>query len=227
MADNKKTKYEICVFISIFGDQCSECQSEIEKGDFVTRKDDKSFCLKCSDLDRLVFLPKGNHALSLRAGKYSALRAVVLEFGRKSRRQERRGILIEESALKKAIKECGADASERVERREKQDRQYIKKFASQILRYYPSCPAEEADVIAEHARTKYSGRVGRSSGAKVFEQKPIELAVRAHIRHEHTNYDELLMMGWDRYDARQEIIDEVERVIDTWQIPRSITINHE
>jgi hypothetical protein len=121
MTDNKKPKYEICVFISIFGDLCSECQSEIEKGDFVTRKNDKSFCLKCSDLDRLVFLPKGNHALSLRAGKYSTLRAVVLEFGRKSRRQERRGILVEESALEKAMQECGADNSERLERREKQD----------------------------------------------------------------------------------------------------------
>jgi hypothetical protein len=76
----------------------------------------------------------------------------------------------------------------------------------------------KADVIAEHACKKYSGRVGRSSGAKGFEQKPIELAVRAHIRHEHTNYDELLMMGWDRYDARQEIIDKLEQVIEEWQI---------
>lgn len=218
MADNKKTKYEICVFTSIFGDECSECQSEVEKGNFVTRKDEKSFCLKCSDLDHLVFLPKGNHALSLRSGKYSTLRAVVLEFNRKNRRQERRGILIEESALEKARQECGADDGERVERREKQDRQYIKKFAAQILRYYPSCPTEEADVIAEHACRKYSGRVGRSSGAKGFEQKPIELAVRAHIRYEHTNYDELLMMGWDRYDARQEIIEKVEQVIEQWEV---------
>lgn len=53
---------------------------------------------------------------------------------------------------------------------------------------------------------------------KGFEQKPIELAVRAHIRHRHTNYDELLMMGWDRSDARQEIIDKVEQVIEQWQM---------
>jgi hypothetical protein len=77
-----------------------------------------------------------------------------------------------------------------------------------------------------HAKTnRTSGRVGRSSGAKGFEQKPIELAVRAHIRHEHTNYDELLMMGWDRDDARIEIMDEVELVIEKWQISPLSSIN--
>jgi hypothetical protein len=41
-------------------------------------------------------------------------------------------------------------------------------------RNYPSCSIKEADIIAEHACQKYSGRVGRSLGAKGLEQKPIE-----------------------------------------------------
>ncbi|MGH7598890.1 MAG: DUF2293 domain-containing protein [bacterium] len=28
------------------------------------------------------------------------------------------------------------------------------------------------------------------------------LAVRAHVRHQHTNYDELLFSGYDRHEAR-------------------------
>ena len=32
-----------------------------------------------------------------------------------------------------------------------------------------------------------------------------------------TEYDELLMSGWDRYDARQRIADQVDSVLSKWQ----------
>jgi hypothetical protein len=224
MTEKKKPKYEICVFVSIGGGECSECKSEIDGGEFVTWKDDKPLCLVCSDLDHLTFLPRGNQVLSLRSGKYSTLKAVVLKLNQRKKRQERQGILVEEAALEKAREECCADEGERAKQREyaakqreKLDRKYIAQFAEQILMYYPSCPVTEANSIAEHACRKHSGRVGRSAAAKELEKKPIELAVRAHIRHEHTDYDVLLMTGWDRSSARQEIAAGVREVSDLWQ----------
>jgi hypothetical protein len=35
---------------------------------------------------------------------------------------------------------------------------------------------------------KYSGQVGRSAGAKSFEEEMVRLAVMAHVRHRETNY---------------------------------------
>src|SRR4029079_15660970 len=44
----------------------------------------------------------------------------------------------------------------------------------------------------------YSGRVGRSAGAKSLDEVMVALAVRTHIRHRETNYDSLLAKGWHR-----------------------------
>ncbi len=39
---------------------------------------------------------------------------------------------------------------------------------------------------------------------------------RAHVRHEYTNYDELLMRGWDRLDARAAVQLRVEEISNQW-----------
>jgi hypothetical protein len=36
------------------------------------------------------------------------------------------------------------------------------------------------------------------------------------LRHEHTNYDELLMQGMDRLEARQLVRDKIEQVRRHW-----------
>jgi len=46
--------------------------------------------------------------------------------------------------------------------------------------------------------------------------------VVAHIRHRYSNYDELLMSGYERSEARAEIHDEVDRVLDRWHNPWSL-----
>ena len=59
--------------------------------------------------------------------------------------------LIEEAALKLAEQECLADEEVRArrrvreaERREKEDREYIRQFSGAILDLYPKCPARTA-----------------------------------------------------------------------------------
>ena len=72
-------------------------------------------------------------------------------------------------------------------------------------------------IIAEHACLKYSGRVGRSSEAKNLNEKAIRLAVIAHIRHVETQYDQLLSKGYDRWEVREMVKEEVTRILTKWE----------
>ena len=90
-------------------------------------------------------------------------------------------------------------------------------FASAVREQYPGCPAIEETAIARHACRKYSGRVGRSSSARDLDEKSVRLAVVAHVRHTETNYDELLGLGHDRSEAREHVMGQVERVLNSWR----------
>ena len=72
-------------------------------------------------------------------------------------------------------------------------------------------------MIAEHACRKYSGRVGRSAAAKELDKEAVRLAVAAHVRHQETNYDELLLSGFERWQAREQVHTKVYHVLDEWQ----------
>jgi hypothetical protein len=45
------------------------------------------------------------------------------------------------------------------------------------------------------------------------------LAVVAHVRHTETRYDELLASGYERREARAEVKQEVEAVLERWSAP--------
>jgi hypothetical protein len=215
---------EIVVISLLKPAQCSECRTDLEKGDLIWMEKDQLVCVECADLGDLVFLPSGDVALTRRSRKHSTLSAVVVEFSRSRRRYERRGTLVEPAALEKAEIECAGDEAEREQKRaraavarEALDQRYIAEFTQQILQRYPKCPPDEAATIARHACEKYSGRVGRSSRAKEFEPKAIDLAVRAHIRHGHTDYDHLLATGWNRDAARAEIAARLDARAAEWR----------
>jgi hypothetical protein len=217
----------LVVFIASKPGECAECRAELEKGDFIRVENEKLLCLECADLDHLTFLPSGDVALTRRSKKHSTLSAPVLQWNRARKRYERRGLLAEAEAIGKAEEECAADDEKRQRNRERAavyreaaDKEYIAQFTAEILRQYPRCAPDAAQIIAGHACEKYSGRVGRSSRAKEFEPKTIDLAVRAHIRHIHTNYDQLLADGVPRADARARISATVDRVAENWKSKR-------
>lgn len=224
MSDEKQNK-DLLVFITRREGTCGECGDELSHGRWITLEKEKgALCLSCADLDHLLYLPAGDAALTRRATKYSKLHAKVLEWSRTRKQYERQGILVEAEALEKAEAECLADEDVRQRRREREavrreerDEEFVYAFGSHILRLFPQCPAAVADQIAEHACRKYSGRVGRSAAAKEFDENAISLAVRAHVRHAHTNYDELLLNGHDRGEAREAVAGKVETVLAKWR----------
>ena len=78
-------------------------------------------------------------------------------------------------------------------------------------------PPQTANSIAEHACAKYRGRVGRSAAVKALDEQAIRLAVIAHIRHVETQYDKLLMSGYDRVYARFNVEEKVQSILMKWQ----------
>lgn len=215
---------DLKVFITSGESVCSECGEELGRHAWITLVEDKgALCLSCADMDHLVFLPSGDAALTRRAGKYSTLSAVVLKWSRARQRYERQGLLVEESALERAEQECLGDAEVRARRREREaerraelDQEYISRFAQRVRELFPNCPVGREQVIAQHACRKYSGRVGRTAGAKRLDQASIRLAVIAHVRHGETGYDELLSRGMDRWMARHQVADKIEKILDHW-----------
>jgi hypothetical protein len=215
---------DIVVFSILKPSACAECGAELWKGSFLRMEKAKPLCLECADLDHLVFLPRGDVALTRRSRKYSTLSAVVVRFSRSRKRYERQGLLVEWEALERAQEECLSDEEKRRIAREKAalareraENQYVAQFTDSIRLRYPDCPVGEAEVIAKHACEKYSGRVGRSSAAKSFDAMAIDLAVKAHIRHAHSEYDRLLSRGWERSEARSAVSERVAEIMERWR----------
>jgi hypothetical protein len=215
----------IKVFISHRESKCDECGEELGPHAWITLQEQKgALCLACADLNHLVYLPAGDTALTRRARQHSKLSAIVLKWSRARKRYERQGLLVEEKALEQAEEQCANDQKTReaararaAERRFGLDQEYVQAFARCIRDLFPGCPPDREMEIASHACRKYSGRVGRSSAAKTFDAHAIQLAVIASIRHAGTRYDDLLLQGWERHDARRAVEPAVDQVLRKWK----------
>lgn len=221
--DASPNEKDLVVFSIVRDSKCSECQGELGKGQFLTMEKGEPLCMKCADLDHLLFLGSGDAALTRRAKKHSKLWAVVVRFSRARKRYERQGLLVEESALDRAEEECLADAELREarrlreqERRAEHDEILAREMEIRLREIFPGCPAPEALAIAQHTSVRGSGRVGRSEAGRNLDENALRLAAAAHIRHRHTNYDELLMSGMERALARQEVRARIETTLRRW-----------
>jgi hypothetical protein len=213
------------VVISALNDwTCAGCGGT--DGGWLTMEDRGPVCMSCADLAHLVFLPSGNTALTRRARKHSRLSAVVVRFSRARKRYERQGLLVEESAIDQAEVDCLADADARArqrqrgrERRASEDVGFQRELAAEITRLFPGCPADRAEAIARQTGDRGSGRVGRTAAARALDPSPITLAVVAAVRHTETDYDDLLMAGLDRFEARDRVQADVDQVLEHWRTP--------
>jgi hypothetical protein len=216
---------DIVVFISTRNSTCAECKQELGRSAWITLDSKRNaLCLNCADLDHLVFLSAGDAALTRRSRKHSGLAAVVVKWSRARKRYERQGLLVEDEALERAEKECATDEDARklararaAARRAELDLEYIHSFAGRVREVYPFCPTGREHLIAEHACRKYSGRVGRSAAAKTLDKEAVRLAVTAHVRHAETNYDDLLLNGTERWEARENVYSKVSGILDRWE----------
>lgn len=205
---------------------CAGCQQEFDRGCWFRMDDVGTLCLDCADLGYLEFLPRGNTALTRRARKHSRLSAVVVQWSRTRNHYERQGLLVEPAAIEQAEQECLADAEVRERRRERdavrreaEDEDLMGRFADAIRQQYPGCPPGRAHRIARHAATRSSGRVGRSAAGRALDPEAVRLAVVAAVRQADTAYEDLLMRGVPRLEARHRVLEQVDEVLAGWEGP--------
>lgn len=214
---------ELVVFNTVRESKCSQCQTDLPSSSFLLMEADRPLCLTCADLDHLIYLPRGDPALTRRARAHSTLSAVVVRFSSVRKRYERQGILVQERALELAEAECLADEKQRASRRahaalsrDREDRAFVDELAARLRELYPGMPVERANEIAEHTAARGSGRIGCSAAGRALEAEAVRLAVVASIRHRDTRYDELLGRGLPRAEARDMVLPDVEKILDDW-----------
>ncbi len=214
----------LVVFESVKQIHCAQCRQGPLR--HLVREAGVPRCLDCADLGHLVYLPRGDAALTRRAREASSLSAVVVRFNRRRRRYERQGIMVEDPALARAERACLVDAEARARRRERdrlrraaEDVRFTAAFAAEIRRLFPGCPPERAVAIAAHASVRGSGRVGRTAAGRALDELAVSVAVRAAVRHTDTEYDALLMAGVPRFAARARLAAQIDAILDGWRIP--------
>lgn len=206
-------------------DRCGTCLAPIQPGVLVSAvSPTKVSCVACAGLQGMEILPSGDVAMTRRTQSLSARVAVVIEWSARSKRWERRGTLAEPSAIAEARRLCAVDAGERERarelaagRREIEQREYVAAFRSAVIRMFPGCPRAEAADIAAHACEKHSGRVGRTAAAKDLDDEMVRLAVIAHVRHLHTEYDRTIDRTRDKRGSRAAIRPDLQAVLAAWQ----------
>lgn len=221
MAERGDPAPELLVIAPLKDWTCTGCGGT---DDFLHMVDAGPLCMTCADLDHLIFLPRGNTALTRRAKKASGLSAVVVRWSRSRKRYERQGLLVEEPAVAEAEAACLADEDARARQRERaairrdaDDVELVARMAAEIARLFPACPRARAEAVAAHTGLRGSGRVGRSGAGRALDEDALTAAVVASVRHEDTSYDELLMSGVDRADARARVRPSVDAVLTRWR----------
>ncbi|KAJ4150550.1 hypothetical protein LMH87_011296 [Akanthomyces muscarius] len=76
-------------------------------------------------------------------------------------------------------------------------------FDTALRKQFSEMPTVDREQVLQRALKKRSGRVGRTS--KLGIEDKVRLAVAAHVRHMHTDYDRLVRGKTSREDARKAV----------------------
>ncbi len=84
-----------------------------------------------------------------------------------------------------------------------------------LRRLAPRLPAYEFGVVADHAADSSGLRMSTPDSAAW-------LALVAYARHARTDYDDLLVQGYDRDSARFFVADALRATLDEWGVRRRL-----
>ncbi|KAF4556999.1 Hypothetical protein D9617_1g088810 [Elsinoe fawcettii] len=101
------------------------------------------------------------------------------------------------------------------ETQKKDDEEDARKVQATIRELFPLIPEDEANQIFSRAWQKGSQNIGRAEAVPV--PRKVQLAVAAHIRHQHTDYDRLLNAKVPWLEARKRVESASLRKIIEWQ----------
>ncbi|WP_370194462.1 MULTISPECIES: DUF2293 domain-containing protein [Aurantimonas] len=89
-----------------------------------------------------------------------------------------------------------------------------KRIARALTALIPRAPFIDAEAIREAARARHM--------RSLPPERAVWLAAVAHIRHAHTDYDELMDDGYDKDAARFFVLDDTNAVLDGWGATRHL-----
>jgi hypothetical protein len=164
-----------------------------------------------------AFLPKGNQYKTLHCRKltHEARKPLyVVEDGKKAKKVL--GIRVPKSIFSHVQSLACETLASRRAATEHRDAALIRQAAAALEKEFPNIPDDEKEIVLKHGFRKYSGRVGRTGQLPM--SKKAMLAVIAHIRHKHTNYDKLMDDGMKREEARKEIAKKTQEVLRGWGV---------
>lgn len=169
------------------------------------------------------FVPKGNVYITKNCRKktHEAERTLYVVVNKKGKPTGLRCPAYIHNAV---MGDDNATAAQRAEAVQKRDAAIEDNFEEAIVKLFPKIPKSEVPQILKHSLKKHSRRVGRTGTVAL--QDRVKLAVRAHIRHVHTEYDELLKHGASRVTAREKIWEMLNEVARQWggrPIKRAVT----
>jgi hypothetical protein len=167
----------------------------------------------------LVYVTSGNATLSHRLTPLAPYELMVKPHRRGY--PSRWGLLVRSEDLQAARQELSATELQRARqraasqrRREQREATYREAFRAEVQRQFPRAPAETLDQIVAPATKVGSGRVGRSR--QVAQAEAVFLTVQAWVRHQRTKYGRRLAAGLERWEARDMVGDQVERLLKEW-----------
>lgn len=83
----------------------------------------------------------------------------------------------------------------------------------------PGAPYADIEAIRAEAGSKHMRELPPSIA--------VWLATVAHVRHQHTDYDQLLTEGYDRDAARFFVIERTNEVLTSWRATRLLDLDDE
>ena len=87
-----------------------------------------------------------------------------------------------------------------------------KAIAEALTLLLPAAPYSEIEAIRAEAGSRHMKELPPSIA--------VWLATVAHVRHQHTDYEQLLAEGYDRDAARFFVIDRTNEVLTSWRATR-------
>ena len=85
-------------------------------------------------------------------------------------------------------------------------------IAKALTLLLPGAPYADIETIRAEAGSKHMKELPPTIA--------VWLATVAHVRHQHTDYDQLLAEGYDRHAARFFVIDRTNEVLTSWRATR-------
>ncbi|KAI1647458.1 uncharacterized protein F4817DRAFT_315928 [Daldinia loculata] len=158
------------------------------------------------------FVPRGNNYITGHCWRQAHLegQTVYIVNGKGGRL----GIRVPTTTHIKVLQDYDRTKANRARRVRNRDARLEKLFGKSVKNQFYRIPLKDIREIVKQATEKGSGRVGRRQ--KLDIAKRARLAVHAHIRHRHTNYDELLKKGISRDMARDLVDQKVNEIVHMW-----------